>query len=63
MGSSEDALYFQTRYNGLSVGHYLRYGLLRLSVARIEGSRVCDIISLIRNRKLFLSICIDFRIQ
>ena len=25
MGSSEDALYFQTRYNGLSVGHYLRY--------------------------------------
>jgi hypothetical protein len=25
MGSSEDALYFQTQYNGLSVGHYLRY--------------------------------------
>ena len=23
MGSSEDALYFQTRYNGLSVSHYL----------------------------------------
>ena len=22
MGSSEDALYFQIRYNGLSVGHY-----------------------------------------
>jgi hypothetical protein len=22
MGSSEDALYFQIRYNGISVGHY-----------------------------------------
>ena len=26
MGSSEDALYFQIRYNGFAVGHYLRYG-------------------------------------
>ena len=25
MGSSEDALYFLNRYNGLSVGQYLRY--------------------------------------
>jgi len=25
MGSSEDALYFQIRYNGFAVGHYLRY--------------------------------------
>ena len=25
MGSSEDALYFQTRYNGLSVGRCKRY--------------------------------------
>jgi len=24
MGSSEDALYFQTQYNGLSVGRYRR---------------------------------------
>jgi hypothetical protein len=33
MGSSEDALYFQTQYNGLSVGHYLRYG--RVSFSRV----------------------------
>ena len=28
MGSSEDALYFQTRYNGYSGGRYRRYPLL-----------------------------------
>ena len=34
MGSSEDALYFQIRYNGFAVGHYLRY---RSNTRLLEG--------------------------
>jgi len=31
MGSSEDALYFQTQYNGFAVGYYLCYGYVQIN--------------------------------
>ena len=41
MGSSEDALYFQTRYNGFAVGHYLRYPLVSRDLNGFKYGHLC----------------------